>query len=284
MTDPNTPPAAPSVRVDPSVLAELGEVRWRDHVTGLVVVPAPNGPLHRVFQRKYSALNPPIPGGDRATWSRWDVLDHVTLYGADDDVTAVVEALAYATPARLDLVGIFDDIPPDEDPISGEWHELGHMARGQIARAWRVARELTIVRLYPGAVGWFVDVGHRRDNRRTASRGHRLVTRCGPGPRPDTSRHKPARKRPAGRHDRRRGMAAHAGPRRRLTALRRPVHLQTRTEPHLLGGVVPLLGETGQDLIPTAVGRFVTADSPMPLLEATPALLAAGTLLGLRVP
>ncbi len=44
------------------------------------------------------------------------MLDHVTLYGADEDVTAIVEALAYARPANLDLGSIFDDISPGEDP------------------------------------------------------------------------------------------------------------------------------------------------------------------------
>jgi len=46
---------------------------------------------------------------------------------------------------------------------------------------------------------------------------------------------------------------------------------------------VPLLGETGQDRVPSAVGKFVTADPPMPLLEGTPALLTADKLLHLRV-
>ncbi len=134
MTGPNTPPAEQPAWVKPSALAEVGDGRWRDRFTGLVMVPAPRGPLHRVFQSKYSALNPPIPGGERAAWSRWDVLDHVTLYGADEDVTAIMEALAYARPANLDLGSIFDDISPGEDPVAGEWHELSHMARGQVAR------------------------------------------------------------------------------------------------------------------------------------------------------
>ncbi len=38
MTDPSPPPS----------VENLGEGRWRDTATGLVVVPAPTGPLHRV--------------------------------------------------------------------------------------------------------------------------------------------------------------------------------------------------------------------------------------------
>ncbi|MGQ0843417.1 MAG: hypothetical protein ACT4QF_04720 [Sporichthyaceae bacterium] len=140
-------------------LEQIDPGRWRDRATGLVLVRGP-ALLHRVFQAKYSALNPPIPTGDPAARGRWDIPEHVTLYGGATPDAALVEALASVNPARIDFAAIFPGNPPSGDPVGREWEQLGHMPPGQIARSWRVARKLTTLRLRRGATPWFVDVGH----------------------------------------------------------------------------------------------------------------------------
>lgn len=266
-----------------TALADVGDGRYRDPRTGLVVVKAPTGPLYRVFQRKYSALNPPIPRGERARWSRWDIPEHVTVYGADRDVTAVVEALAYAKPAALHLPRIFADLASDTDPVGKEWAALGHMERGQVARGWRTARDLTAIRLHGSQAGWFIDIGHAD----TVAALRREAAAWSPDP---------ALVRDPMQVD----ISLLTGGRRQVTTavacwLRTRV-LADGTQPagmryssrhgqnlHCWAIWIPLAGETQQTGIPALVGRIITAEQPTELGEGTPALLAAAGLLGLRV-
>ena len=277
--DPVRPAAA---RGEPLELVDLGGGRWRDPSTGLVVTAAPTGTLHRVFQAKFSALNPPIPTGERVTWSRWDVLDHVTLYGAETDVAAVVEVLAYSKPAMLNLSAIFPDVAPGADPVDADWRALGHMARGQIARAWRVAREMTTLQLL-GGTGWFVDVGHAE----TIAALRASVGSWSPDPnlvrdplQVDTSLLT------SGRREVTTSVAAWLRG-RVLADGSEPsgVRFTSKHGQNLICWAVwvALLGETGQQEVPELVGRVATAGQPTPLLENTPALLTASALLGVRV-
>lgn len=276
------PPTAPG-QGDVSGLEQIGDGRLRDEASGLVVVPAPAGRLFRVFQAKYSALNPPIPTGDRGSWSRWDVADHVTVYGADTDIAAVVESLAYAAPARLDLADIFPDLTPGDDPVASEWQQLGHLPRGHVARAWRAARQLATVQLRPGAFGYFVDIGHAETIavlRSTASAWSPDATLLADPARVDTS--------------------LLAGGRREITTMiagwlrgqvlcdgSRPsgIRFTSKHGQNLVcwAAWVPLRDKTGQADVPAMVGDSITVGPTTELLPNAPALLAASRLLGLRV-
>lgn len=157
------------------------------------------------------------------------------------------------------------------------------MARGQVARAWRVARELTIIRLHPDAVGWFVDVGHAETIavlRREVAAWSRDAALLHDPLEVDTSMLA------SGRRDVTTAVAGWLrAPGCSATAHSLPVFGSPPSTHNLICWAVwiPLLGETGQDRIPSAVGKFVTTDRPTPLLEGTPALVTASKLLGVRV-
>lgn len=261
-------------------LEQIDPGRWRDRATGLVLVRRP-ALLHRVFQTKYSALNPPIPPG--AARGRWDIPEHVTLYGGGTPVAALVEALASVKPARIDFAAIFPSLGPGVDPVRKEWEDLGHMAPGQIARSWRVARKLTTVRLRRGSAQWFVDLGHAE----TVAALRRAVDAWAPTP---ELRHDPLRvdlSLLAGA-DRDATVAAGAWIRRQvLTDGSEPsgVRFASKHGTSLICWAVwiPLNGETDQAKVRAIVEKVAAVDTETDLLENTPPLLRASALLGVRV-
>jgi len=264
-------------------LIDLGDGRWRCGTTGLVLVRTPPHPLYRVFQTQYSALNPRIPPDDPTAWSRFDVPDAVTLYGADEEVAAICEVLAYAKPADLRLHEIFSDLVPDADPVGDEWQELGHMQRGQIARSWRVARQVTTITAKAAAGKWCVDLLHGESIEALRAE----VATWSPGPelvedplKVDVS-------------------LLTSGRREITTAAASWVSRRTLCDGSIPAGIrfgskhganyvcwalwVPLLGTTDQSHVPGLASKRVTAGKSHKLLENFPALRKAASILRVRV-
>jgi hypothetical protein len=273
----------PAVDTSAGDLDQIDPGRWRDPTTGLVLVRPPAHPLHRVFEAKYSALNPLVPGPNPAAWSRWDIADHVTLYGADTDTAALVESLAPVKPARLDLAAIFPDLPAGADPVGEEWEALGHMPRGQIARSWRAARRITTFSLRPGATRWFVDIAHAETIaalRRAAPSWAPTVKLRQDPLRVDLSLLTGA--------DRVATTAAAAWTRTQILADGSEPSGIRFTSKHGGGLIcwaawIPLHGQTDQARVKALVNKTATAEPEAEILEGATALLRASRLLGIRV-
>ena len=136
----------PDSPTDGTALEPLDGERWRCPTTELITISTPKSALWRVYSQKYrSPLNPPRRTGQETdTWSRFDLADHATLYGASAPRGAYLEALAYAQVATgsIPVHEIFPDVGADEDPIAEEWGRLFHLSPRQVPATWRTDRRL----------------------------------------------------------------------------------------------------------------------------------------------
>jgi hypothetical protein len=146
--------------VGETALVPLDDNRWRCPRTELAVVSIPRNPLWRVFGTAFtSPLNPPCRhDAPDLSWSRFDIADHATLYGAAHRRGAYIEALAYARPAAIPVQDIFPDVGADEDPVADEWRRLCHLPRTQVSASWRCARRAAEVLLVDQDHDYYVDL------------------------------------------------------------------------------------------------------------------------------
>lgn len=106
----------------------------------VTIVPPPEG-LWRVHKRQYGPLNPPPrEGAPDLAWGRYDIAGCATLYGAAHRHGAFIESLAYARVHEDHFDDLFDD---SAEPISQQWHQLGHMGAQSVPRQWREVREVS---------------------------------------------------------------------------------------------------------------------------------------------
>lgn len=135
------------------------------HKTGLALVDGP-AVAYRVAKESYGPLNPQERGllsDDRSTWYRFDTPGR-TIYAAEDEKTAFLEALSWARMtashvAYLEKTAAFFGVPVEtiRQEVEEQWHANGHMAPGWIPANWRDGRllfELTF------GSGQWVDIAH----------------------------------------------------------------------------------------------------------------------------
>lgn len=149
-----------------SVLATPGPVRPRIcSATGVALVPAVGQRITRIVKSSYGPMNPllrPAADEDRASWGRFDVAGHRTVYGGSPRQAAYAESLARFRPAlAMPLTELFDDEDPATtvlEEVEKEWESLLSWRPGMLPRAWRDDRlEHTLT--LPTS-GWFVDIEH----------------------------------------------------------------------------------------------------------------------------
>ncbi|WP_199253850.1 RES domain-containing protein [Mycolicibacterium mengxianglii] len=131
--------------------------------TGFALVPATGQTVFRIAKTSYGAMNPPQRDNsvDRSKWSRWDVPNGSTVYGATDESCSYAEALAALRPAiDIQISDLFDDEENSdltlEQVVAEEWAERSHMKPGSIPAGWRSERNMH--QLILPTYGYFVDI------------------------------------------------------------------------------------------------------------------------------